>query len=77
VVLTLVDLKDKLKPQLKKLWDVDDFKIIKASHVANKWIVEVEYQKPNKSLAGDTVFYFPVASAIAANDETGQIESIS
>jgi len=77
MVLTLVDLKYKLKPQLKDLLDVGDFKIIKASHATNKWIVEIEYQKPNKGLDGNTIFYTHEVSTIAADDENGQIELIN
>lgn len=76
MVLTLVDLKDKLKPQLKDLWDVNDFEIMKASHGTNKWVVVIEYQKPKKALNGNTVFYSNEVGAIVANDSTGLIEEI-
>ncbi|WMT53515.1 hypothetical protein [Ferroplasma acidiphilum] len=77
MVLNLVDLKEKLKPQLKNLWGIDDFKITKASHINKYWILGIEYQKPNKSFGGDTIFYSTERSVISANDETGEIDTIT
>ncbi len=52
MVLSLTEVKDKLKPQLKILLDVDDFKIITAEHKDNSWLVFVEYQMPEKGPSG-------------------------
>lgn len=72
--LSLVEVKEKLKPQVKSLWDVDDFKIVKAEHKADTWVLGIEYQKPTKGPAGVMEFYSTTFQAIAVNDSTGQIE---
>lgn len=76
MALTLVEIKEKLEPQLKTLWDVEDFKITRAEHKDNYWILGLEYQKPTKGPAGVMEYFNTEFKAMAVNDDTGQIESI-
>ncbi len=74
--LSLIELKEKLKPQLKSLLEVSDFKITKAEHKDNNWIIGVEYQKPFKGPAGVMTYFNTEFKAMSVNDETGQIEAM-
>lgn len=74
--LSLIELKEKLKPQLESLLEVNDFKIIMAEHKDNIWILIVEYQKPYKGPSGAMSYFKTESKSIAVDDKTGQIEGI-
>ncbi len=74
--LSLVEIKEKLKPQLKELWGVDDFKIVTAEHKDQWWMVFVEYNAQETSPSGALKYYKIKKTGLGVNDETGQIEAM-
>ncbi len=74
--LSLVELKEKLKPQLESLLNVSDFKIVSAEHKNNVWIIMVEYQKPYKGPAGGITYFRNEVTGMVVNDETGEIQTM-
>ena len=46
--LSLIEVKDKLKPQLNSLWGIDDFKIVRAERKDRFWVLMVEYQESER-----------------------------
>lgn len=76
MVLSLIEVKEKLKPQLKVLLDVDDFKISSAEHKDNRWVVLVEYQTPEKGPSGIMVYYKTKTIGLSVDDQSGKIEAM-
>lgn len=76
MVLSLIQIKEKLKPQFKTLLEVDDFRITAADHKNNLWIIMVEYQIPEKSLTGTALYYKIKNSVLKITDEDGNIEEM-
>ncbi len=76
MVISLIEVKEKLKPQLKLLLDVDDFRIQQAEHTDMGWFVIVEYQQPEKGLIGDLVYYKTKTSGFVVSDKDGKIEKM-
>ncbi len=74
--LSLVDVKEKLKPQLKNLWGIDDFKIVIAEHNNQRWMIFVEYNEQETGPSGVMKYYKTQKTGLAVNDETGQIEAM-
>jgi predicted type IV restriction endonuclease len=74
--LSLIELKEKLKPQLESLMEVKDFKITIAEHENNFWILGIEYQKPYKGPSGVMTYFKNETKGIVVDDDTGQIEAI-
>ena len=71
IPVSLTEIKEKLKSQLKELLDVDGFKIITAQHKDTTRLVVMEYQKSEKSPTGTVQFYKTQTSDMAVNDRTG------
>ncbi len=76
MVLSLIEAKEKLEPQLKSLLDIDDFKIVTAQHDKNTWILFVEYQIPEKGPTGVLVYYKTKTTGFLVSDEDGKIETM-
>ncbi|EQB69317.1 MAG: hypothetical protein AMDU5_GPLC00004G0287 [Thermoplasmatales archaeon Gpl] len=76
MVISLIEIREKLKPQLKALLDVDNFKIVSAEHMEKNWIIVVEYQMPEKGPAGILVYYKTEIAGLKVSDEDGTIESM-
>ncbi|HII82162.1 MAG TPA: hypothetical protein HA269_02565 [Ferroplasma sp.] len=74
--LSLVEIKDKLIPQLKILWGIDDFKIVRAEHKDKSWVLTVEYQESEKGPAGIAQYFKTKTSGLIVDAETGKINTL-
>ena len=74
--LSLIEVKDKLKPQLNGLWGIDDFKIIRAERKDSFWVLMVEYQESVKGPVGVAQYFRTKVSGLFVDAETGKIESL-
>ena len=71
MLLSLIELKEKLKPQLESLLGANEFKIVIASHSSNSRSLEIEYQKPYKTPSGDMTYFKTDSKFIIVDDGTG------
>ncbi len=76
MLLSLVEIKEKLKPQLKSLWGIDDFKVVRAERKDKFWILMVEYQESEKGPAGVVQYFKTKISGLSVEGETGKIEAL-
>jgi hypothetical protein len=76
MLLSLVEIKEKLKPQLKSLWGIDDFKVVRAGRKDKFWILMVEYQESEKGPAGVVQYFKTKISGLSVEGETGKIEAL-
>ena len=74
--LSLIEVKDKLKPQLNSLWGIDDFKIIRAERKDRFWVLMVEYQESVKGPVGVAQYFRTKVNGLFVDAETGKIESL-
>ena len=76
MLLSLVEIKEKLKPQLKSLWGIDDFKVVRAGRKDKFWILMVEYQESEKGPAGVVQYFKTKISGLSVEGETGKLEAL-
>ena len=76
MVLSLVEIREKLRPQLKSLWDIDDFKVVRAERKDKFWILIVEYQESERGPAGVVQYFRTRTSGLSVEAETGKIDSL-
>jgi len=74
--LSLVEIKEKLKPQLKTILSIDDFRIVRAEHSNKIWTLFIEYQEVEKGPAGVAQFFKTKTSGLLVEAETGKIEGL-
>ena len=74
--LSLIEVKDKLIPQLKILCGIDDFKIVRAEHKDQSWVLIVEYQESKKGPAGVAQYFKTKTSGLIVDTETGKIDTL-
>ena len=75
--LSLIEVKDKLKPQLKSLWGIDDFKIVRAERKDRFWVLMVEYQESEKGPAGVAQYFRTKVSGLFVDAEIRNLENYS
>ena len=76
MIISLIEVKDKLIPQLKILWGIDDFKIIRAEHNDKSWVLTVECQESKKGPAGVAQYFKTKTSGLIVDTETGKIDTL-
>ncbi|MCL6089419.1 MAG: hypothetical protein M1393_00055 [Candidatus Thermoplasmatota archaeon] len=76
MVLSLIEVKEKLKPQLKSLWGIDDFKVVRAERKDKFWILIVEYQESERGPAGVAQYFRTKTSGLSVEAETGKIDTL-
>lgn len=74
--LSLVEIKEKLKPQLKSLLDVDTFKIVAAERKEKFWVLVIQYQEFQNGPGGVARFLQTKTTALNVEPDTGKIEAM-
>lgn len=76
MTLTLLEVKEKLKDRLRKILDIDDFRIVIASLDNEVWSIGISYLQEFPSPAGQTL-KLPVAALVTVDSNTGDILKIT
>ena len=76
MTLTLLEVKEKVKDRLKKILDIDDFRIVTASLDNEVWFIGISYTQEFPSTAGQTL-KIPVAAMVTVDSKTGDILKIN
>ena len=80
--LTLLEVKEKIKEPLKKILEIDDFRIVLAKRRKDmsgetSWVLGINFsQKVMMPKTGENVF-LPVSVVITVNEDNGEITGIS
>jgi hypothetical protein len=76
MTLTLLEIKEKVKDHLRKILDIDDFRIVIASLDNDVWSIGITYFQDFPSSTGQTL-KIPVATMVSVDSNTGEILKIT
>lgn len=82
MALTLLEVKDKIKDHVKKIFEIDEFRIVFAERGKDlsgesPWIIGINFVQEVKSEKTNEILKLPSSLVISVNAETGEIISVS